>query len=273
MRTRLITIIAVLLLALIGPGLSASADPGPATLKFEGSSSSHLIWDFGSSLFLPVTPYVSNSGTPLVSKLYITIHDAANYNYWARIGFCYGNGAYEAIYPNSHCDAYYNPAGAGAWIPFVELNNQNGNQIVGTANGATSGNGIIGLSISYTSGDQYTIFWAGTSPFEIQTFFSRDGFMPVNAGGYAAVANANPANGDTVWIGGLGQTDAALFNDNELCSSATGQPSQDCAESYWYSGYPTTTNPNICPGTCPYADHVATDTDNRYFFAFWTKPY
>lgn len=267
-----IIVVCVLILAGLSLPASVSAD---ATMKFEGSESSSLFWTFNAAggVYVPNSPYVSNSSTPLVSKLFITVHDSANYNYWLRVGFCYANPAWDAAY-NSTCGQYYNPSGAGEWVAFIELNNQNGNLIATYPNYAFYGPGTTGLKIVYTSGDQYTYAYAGSAAFEVQTFFSRYGFGPLDVGGYSSVANANPANGNAVWIGGLGSNNAAVFSQLQECVTAASHPSsQNCGDTYWGPSSPYITNPNICPGVCPYSDQKYPDQYNMYLVEFWTNPY
>ncbi|HLI50774.1 MAG TPA: hypothetical protein VKU87_03200, partial [Thermomicrobiaceae bacterium] len=93
MRVRRFLAGAVLVLAIVGLAVPASADSGPATLKYEGTTSSSLIWQVLPTVYVPTTPYISDSSTPLISKIFFTVHDSANYAYWVRFGWCYANPA------------------------------------------------------------------------------------------------------------------------------------------------------------------------------------
>lgn len=283
MRTRRFVIMVAVLITLATALAPLGASAGPVTMKYEGNDAQNVTWGMetrsGYGMYLPVTPYVSDiSGVPLISMVFITIHDPNNYGYWARVGFCYANPAYDAA-NGTKCSYEYNNAGPGQWVPILQICSTdciNGipDTYTPSTQCATSGNGLVSLYIDYVSGDTNTTFGAGCQGFSEQTGFSRYGFMPVNAGGYSNVENGNPANGAAVWIGGLGQSNAAIFPDLVLCSTPRGQSSQGCVGSYWSSSYPSSTySANSCSGSCPYGGTLGTDSLNAYDFYFWTKPY
>lgn len=194
MRIGRLAVTVSLLVAFISMTTPVSANPGPATMKYDGSDPSKVTWgvetDQGSGMYLPATPYVSSDlQTPLVSMLFITVHDPQNYNYWARVGWCYANVRWNDEH-GGYCSWGYNPSGAGKWAAFVEINNyQIGDHLYSTNQCMTAGKGLQELYIDYESGAT-TQFIAGGCEWDIQTYFSSLGFMPISAGGYSSVKNA-----------------------------------------------------------------------------------